>query len=144
MKKEFIMATATARLSTTNLFKNSAPASNEPTTERKQSKVWLNIGFKHTYMDDDGNEQETFISTPVGLPIDTMTARKVSGNNANFREIVKAGNSLLESLQQLGMSLDGGEARVVEGLQIQIQRVREEDDAVEGETSISMPTIGFK
>lgn len=109
-------------------FKRSSSSSSDDA-----AKVWLNIGF---------TVNGEFISLPYGIAVDTMKPVNERSKNAEWRSKAKAKNQLLADLLALAEELDDGEARTIEGLQIQLYRTEEfvEDEA---EEVVETPHISF-
>jgi len=84
--------------------------------DRPRAKVWLNIGYE---------ANGKFINLPIGLPIDTMEAAEVRGQNSDWVKQRNAQNALLEALKKAGASLEPGQEQEV-NLSIRIRRVNEE------------------
>lgn len=99
--------------------KQAAPAADS----RPQAKFWLNIGYATGETNNQGNEY--FVSTPLGLPVDTQEAHKTNASDPKYAQFLAAKNDLLAQLIALGESLEPGEARIVD-LQVQLRRVGEE------------------
>lgn len=91
--------------------------------ERPQAQFWMNIGFMS---ENPETGEELFVSLPVGLPLDTMAAMKVSGNNAEWRQLAAAKNALLEQLQQAVQAMEPGAEHTIPGLTVQVRRVNSE------------------
>lgn len=72
--------------------------------DRPAAKVWLNVG----YMAGD-----RFVTLPVGIPIDTMEAVPVRGQNDEWLEFQTARNDLLKALQEGSDQLEAGEEREI-------------------------------
>lgn len=96
--------------------------------DQPKAKVWLNIGYiMQTEVLEEGKDariEDTFISIPVGIPLDTMEPKAIVGNSENFRALTGAQNNLLEMLQKAAESLKPGDEEIV-NLQIQMRRVKE-------------------
>ena len=90
------------------------------TTERKPAYLWLNVGADVTITDESGKEVTQFISTPVGIPLDTMAPMKGRSQLAMLK------NALLEKLQKAALSLEPGTSDYVNGLRLQITRASSE------------------
>lgn len=87
-----------------------------PSNERPKAKLWLNIGY-----DINGK----FINLPVGLPIDTMEAADVRGQNEDWIKQRTAQNELLKALQAHGAALAPGQEEIVT-LTVKLRRVNEQ------------------
>jgi len=97
----------------------SAPVSRQ---DRPKATVWLNIGITVPMTNETtGEVEDTFVSLPIGLPVDTMEAQEMKGNNANWANLVQAKNWLLNELQTMSKGIKPGQSELIEGLQIQIR-----------------------
>ena len=95
-----------------------AAASND----RPKAKVWLNIGYQ---------AGDKFINLPIGLPVDTMDAVDVRGQNEDWVKQQTARNSFLKDLQAYGASLQPGQEVILNPesmIQIRMRRVSEQLD----------------
>ena len=92
-----------------------------PTTERKSSQVWLNVGVTIPGAGEDG--ADLFVSLPVGLPMDDMKAIVIRGSNQNSIHLKQVKNMLLDELQKLGASMKPGDRQTVPQLGVEIYRV---------------------
>ena len=101
---------------------NAAPT---PSTERKSSKVWLNVGVTIPGASEDGSD--LFVSLPVGLPLDDMKPIVIRGSNQNSINLKQVKNMLLDELQKLGASMSPGQRRLVPQLEVEIYRVAQPD-----------------
>lgn len=91
--------------------------SNNPTTERSNAQLWLNIGFTR----DDGK----FINLPFGIAIDTMKFIEFKGQNQDWINEQDQRNALLEALQIKGDGLAAGDDLLLDGLELRLLRVKE-------------------
>lgn len=87
--------------------------------ESKEAKVWLNVGANITI---DG--VSTFISLPLGIPMDTMKPAKGTGTYS------QAKNSLLASIMQMAEGVQPGEGKTLTGLDVQIYHRSEKQESV--------------
>lgn len=92
-----------------------------PSTERKSSQVWLNVGVTIPGAGDDGSD--LFVSLPVGLPLDDMKPIVIRGSNQNSINLKQVKNMLLDELQKLGASMQPGQRQAVSQLGVEIYRV---------------------
>src|SRR5262245_60032119 len=88
-------------------------ANGEP---KPKAKTWLNVGYM---------ANGRFINLPLGLPIDTMEAADVRGQNQEFVAQRNAQNALLKWAQDVGAKLQPGEEIAV-NLITKIRRVNED------------------
>lgn len=101
--------------------------------DRPQTKIWVNVGY--TAVNPETGE-DVFISTPYGIPLDTMEVRS-PGNS----QIMQAKNALLEMLIEAASNMAPGEEHIIDDLQVQIRRVSE-PEAVTGDTNPYVGTLG--
>lgn len=107
---------------------NTKPAAAQNTaaaTERKSSKVWLNVGVVIPGAGEDG--ADLFVSLPVGLPMDDMKPIVIRGSNQNSINLKQVKNMLLDELQKLGADMSPGRRQAVPQLSVEIYRVAEPD-----------------
>lgn len=109
-------------------------ASGQAQQEREPTMFWLNIGFEA----EDG----TFISLPVGLPLDTMQKRQVRGNNPEWNALVQASNALLDYVLEGAKTLQPGQETLANGLSIQIKRVAEAPSEIPAEENMFLKAFG--
>lgn len=110
-----------------------ANAKNNSTKANKadlpKAQFWLNFG----YIQGEGTENETFVSLPMGIPLDTMDPVRVPNNpNTEFAQLQAARNNMLEQFIELASVLEPGAYHIIrtEGdLAIQIRRVATEQEA---------------
>lgn len=98
---------------------------NSQNQDRKEAKVWLNIGYYSDEVDDNG--EPIFVSLPYGLAIDTMNELKVTGNK-EWRDLASAKNNLLEQLTEFGLALAEGETQDINTLVIQLRRANDVEE----------------
>lgn len=101
---------------------------------REEAHIWLNVGYY---------EGEEFISLPYGIPLDTMKESSIKSQDPHWRALAQAKNDLLARLLAMADELDEGEARNINGLQLQLYRKKPiEDNQVE--KVYEMPQISFE
>ena len=83
---------------------------------RPAAKLWLNVGY-------DANGR--FVNLPVGIPVDTMEALPVRGQNEEWAQFQSARNDLLKAIQEAGDNLEPG-AEVEVKLVVKLRKVNEE------------------
>lgn len=83
--------------------------------DRPAAKLWLNIGY------DKG---ERFVNLPIGIPLDTMEALPIRGQNEEWAMFQAARNHLLKQLQEAGDNLEPG-AEVTVNLTVKLRKVNE-------------------
>jgi hypothetical protein len=93
--------------------------------ERPKAKYWLNIGYTVSTPNGD-----TFVSTPYGLALDTMTKCKESSSNEQFSMLQQAKNGLLDQLLEGCANIPAGEdillGTLPNGLEIRIRHAKDE------------------
>lgn len=89
-----------------------APAAND----RPKAMLWLNVGKSVTIKNEQGEDESMFVSTPIGLPLDTMQPMKGRSKLALFK------NAFLEQLQQACLTIEPGHSEIVNGLEVQMTR----------------------
>lgn len=93
------------------------------TTAKAEDKapqlLWLNVGY--TYADEETGE-ETFISLPMGIPLDNMRNQRAGSKNEEFAMLAAAKNQLLSQLKEMAEGLEDGEEHILEGLQVQMRK----------------------
>ncbi|QXV74322.1 RNA polymerase RNAP1 subunit A protein [Rhizobium phage RHEph16] len=107
-----------------------APATRPAATqaqERPQTQYWLNIGI----VAQDG----TFVALPNGLPLDTMEKRTIRGSNQEWNALQSASNSLLDMLLEQIKELTPGQEEVINGLSIQIKRVKNDAGVIAADSN---------
>lgn len=93
-------------------------------SQRPQAQVWLNVGVTVPMQKSDGTVEDTFISLPVGIPLDTMEPQANRGSNPDMAQIIGGKNAILARLQEMARGLQPGQEAIVEGgLQLQLKRV---------------------
>ena len=101
---------------------NTASTNNTRTTakgdeERRQSKLWVNLGYK--------NADGTFVNLPVGIPIDTMELLAVRGQSEDWVKLTHERNMLIKQLQAIGDDMEPGQEQMLP-LEVQLRRVGNE------------------
>ncbi|QIG76539.1 RNA polymerase RNAP1 subunit A protein [Rhizobium phage RHph_I1_6] len=109
-------------------------SNNNQTQERPRTEYWLNIGIEA----QDG----TFVALPNGLPLDTMEPRVIRGSNEEWNALQAASNSLLAMILEQVKELAPGQEEVINGLSIQVKRVKADAGAPSKETNPFL--IGFQ
>lgn len=87
--------------------------------DRPKAEFFANIGTPSK--DKAGND--TSITIPVGVALDTQKARKVTGQNQEYIDSVNAGNKLWQNLLWECQDLEPGEEKVT-NLKVFIRRVK--------------------
>lgn len=91
------------------LLAKAAPTA--PVVEKPEAFVWLNVGATLVI-----EGKPTFISLPLGIPLDTMKEAKGTGAYA------QAKNTLLASILEMSNSVNSGDSKVITGLEVQMYR----------------------
>lgn len=95
--------------------------------ERPKTEYWINLGI----VANDG----TFVGLPVGLPLDTMAKREIRGSNQEWNALTSASNSLLDMLLEQIKELAPGQEELIDGLHIQVKRVKAEAGEVKADVN---------
>lgn len=82
--------------------------------ERDQSQYWMNLG----YTAEDGR----FVSLPYGLPLDSMSDIKISGQNEEWVALSNARNDLKAELLESAGQLQPGQEVIVH-LEVRLRRI---------------------
>lgn len=90
--------------------------------ERPQATLWLNVGLNIPVQQEDGTMVDTFISLPVGIPLDTTEPMVMRGSNRDWLNIVQVKNALLEFAQKTAAACEPGTGIIAENLQVQFFR----------------------
>lgn len=103
--------------------RTSDTTNNNSKNDRPDPSVWLNIGY--TSVDEETGE-ETFVSLPLGIGLDTMKPRDITARmGEDFRQLLEGKNKLLEMLQRYVADFEPGQEEIIGDLQIQVRRVEE-------------------
>lgn len=104
-------------------FKRTSDTTNNSKTDRPDPTVWLNIGYASV---DEKTGEETFVSLPLGIGLDTMKPRDITARmGEEFRQLLEGKNELLEMLQRYVADFEPGQEEIIGDLQIQVRRVEE-------------------
>ena len=96
--------------------------------ERAKAQYWLNVGYTVQEQTDEGIV-DTFISLPLGIPLDDQKTLPTNSSNARYAALSSARNSLYEQLMAVCAELGDGEEQLLD-LQIQVRKVRSEQATV--------------
>lgn len=96
--------------------------------ERAKAQYWLNVGYTVQEQTDEG-VVDTFISLPLGIPLDDQKTLPTNSSNARYAALSSARNSLYEQLMAVCAELGDGEEQLLD-LQIQVRKVRSEQATV--------------
>lgn len=94
------------------------PGNNGAQQTRKPSEFWINVGLPTGVSDD----KFSFLSLPLGIPLDTMNPVELRGNNQEFLEFRAAQNHLLEQVLAEAKKLGAGMS-VELPLMVQLRRI---------------------
>jgi hypothetical protein len=108
--------------------------------ERPKSQFWLNIGYVAEGAGKEG--EDTFVSLPTGLALDTMEKLSTNSSNQEFAQLQAARNDLLDQLLAQAKDLKPGEDMIF-NLQLQIRRVREDQAVSTGEDNKFARKLAF-
>lgn len=97
--------------------------------EFQKSQFWMNVGYE---VEHEG--KKTFVSLPLGIPLDNQKTLPTNSSNAEFAALQAARNSLYEQLMEAVQQLQPGEEQVIE-LQVQVRRVKEDSVAFDPESN---------
>lgn len=121
----------------------SAPAAaGTAAQERPKSQIWLNVGVTLPMTQEDGTIEDTFVSLPVGIPIDTTAEVEMRGKNVSWHQMVQAKNHLLNFLKEAGAQLQPGEAHTINGLQLELRRSGQPEAPAVGENPLLAAMAG--
>ena len=96
--------------------------------ERAKADYWLNVGYTVDEQTDEGIVQ-TFISLPLGIPLDDQKTLPENSSNQRYAALSAARNDLYQQVMAACSELADGEERILD-LQIQIRKVRSEAASV--------------
>jgi hypothetical protein len=108
-------------------FANKAEAGRKANgAEAPKAQFWLNIGFvaEGTAKPEEG-KGDTFVSLPIGIPLDTMERLKTNSSNEEFAQLQAARNDLLDQIMAHAKTLEPGQDAVFM-IQAQVRRVKED------------------
>jgi hypothetical protein len=108
---------------------NGQLATNTGDGEKQKVQLWLNIGYWIPGETEDDDDR--FVSLPMGIGLDTMGRLATNSSNLKFADFQAARNGLLDQLMEIGNKLAPGEERSLglgddSPLCLQIRRVSEE------------------
>ena len=118
--------------------KTSENNANNNGNDKVDPKVWLNVGYESA---DPVTGEVTFVSLPLGIGLDTMKPRKVSGKNEDYRKLVESKNDLLQQLQDFVADFDFGQEEIIPDLMIQVRRIEEAAPVSDTETNPHLSTL---
>ena len=110
-------------------LKNKTSSKAAAKEEFVKSQFWLNVGYE---VEHEG--KKTFVSLPLGIPLDNQKTLPTNSSNAEFAALQAARNSLYEQLMEAVQQLQPGEEQVIE-LQVQVRRVKEDSVAFDPESN---------
>jgi hypothetical protein len=102
-------------------------------TPKVPAVYWMNVGYEsEPVLNEETGEMVTkFISTPYGIPLDTMAKKDVSKGQKQHLQLATAQNDLLDLILKACESLQPGEDRLIPELTIQIRRINNKAEVVE-------------
>lgn len=126
-----------------NFAQTVAPQADAPTAGKKPTaKVWLNVGINIPVPKPDGTVETLFVNLPMGIAIDTMDAVPANKGSKDYQFLSQAKNLLMQQIQEASNQLKPGEAQLIEGLQIQLRRVAENEEPAAGENPLLAALAG--
>ena len=90
-----------------------------------KSQFWLNVGYS---VNHDG--KDTFVSLPLGIPLDNQKVLPTNSSNAEFAALQAARNNLYEQLMEAVEKLEPDQEEIIE-LQVQVRRVKEDSAPID-------------
>ncbi len=100
--------------------------SRKPSTqERTPSKLWLNIGVELPNWIDETTGKPVVVTIPLGIAIDNIEPRQVSGDSEVARRIA-CGNNLLEQIKGVFAKMADGQRKVLHKLKVEAYKVPEQ------------------
>ena len=115
-----------------NAIKGQPTGGRAPQSERQQADIFINVG-----VEVEINGEMKLLSLPFGLPLDTMNALTIRGNNEEWNQEATVRNELLQTLVKMGQGLEPGEGSIMGGLKVQIYRRKEQ-----AETPVNNQLLG--
>lgn len=92
--------------------------------DRPNAKIWLNVGMILPFTNENGEEEQVFVSIPKGIAFDTMEKMEARGNNPENNQKIETGNFIMEHFQKEVESLKPGET-VILPLVVEARRIVE-------------------
>lgn len=120
--------------------RGNANLNNSTAAPREASFDWANIGYDSV---DPITGVTTFISLPMGCPIDTMKPSKF-GSSPEYNAMIQAKNEFLVLMQSLFDKLEPGQEDFVLGLKVQIRRRKEAEVPAAGTNSLTKGAEGIR
>lgn len=118
----------------TSTASNNAQQQGANKQDKPKSQFWLNLGYAVEYQDAQGEDQERFVSLPMGIALDTMDKVATNSSNQEYAALQSARNNLLEQLMEKAQTLNPGESTEV-NLTIQLRRVNDEQAEISAESN---------
>lgn len=120
------------------LFEQNNNNNTQGKPEFKKSTLWINVGYyEYLTNEETGEEEQVFVSLPVGIPLDSMKPA-MSVSNKRLAQIRDAQNKLLDAIQQYGLqNLEPGESKALPNFSIEIRKVAGEAHIEEGENPLT-------
>lgn len=85
------------------------PGETETKAPRPKAQFWVNIGYPIEVQDAAGQVERKFVSTPMGMPLDTQEKIAITGKNVNYIAFCTARNTLLDDLIEQAGPLEPGQ-----------------------------------
>lgn len=96
------------------------------------TEYWINVGVEVSATDPEtGEEKQVFISLPVGIPVNNWKEVRIpalTADNQEFRDLMIAKKQLAEQAEQILLSLQPGESKIVRALTAEFRRVKKKEN----------------
>ena len=109
-------------------------AKNTTKQDKPKAQFWINLGYGVEYVDAQGEDQERFISLPMGLALDSMEKVAVNSSNQEYAAMQTARNDLHDQLMAKAQQLNPGEETTV-NLTIQLRRVKDDAEPISNDVN---------
>lgn len=117
-----------------NNLTNQTTAKNTAKQDKPKAQFWINLGYGVEYVDAQGEDQERFISLPMGLALDSMDKVAVNSSNQEYAAMQTARNDLHDQLMAKAQQLNPGEETTV-NLTIQLRRVKDDAEPISNDVN---------
>lgn len=107
------------------------------------SLTWVNVGYYTTVTNDEGIEEEVFVSLPVGIPMDSVKTLPTDTRSNFLNELNQAKNDLTKQLKAVFDEMESGSSKKTTALSIQLFKAEERLDRPETETNRFTKKIVF-
>lgn len=122
-----------------------APAATGATAapKREEAKIWLNFGYIKNFKNEQGEDDQVFVTIARGIPVDQIEPFDLTGSraprNANMATLRRDQNKFLAAILGEAEKLEPGQSKIVafdndRNLGVELRRVgnaavpHEEDD----------------